>query len=323
MLLNQSPALPCDFRQLPAAALEPLVIGTSDALADRLLADFCASANVNSVNKVAVSLARGDDDALQQQLDRELPTSLAIGVRTWRDADCVLLAPAEVERLGAATQPVDLWLAAVDVVATDPTALRVLMPDFATPTDDLPRDRIERLPALGPTVAPRNARGSQEALQRLARAATRSATSRPDALAVEAGLLLMHDWLHESHATSQQVEHAGRHCSADYWHAIMHRREPDYSNAKYWFRNVGVHPIFPELARTAERLFAAASTPAASDWLSRLVKNGDWQPFAFVDLCQATARDAGALLALLARQVQWAEMRLLLRQSWQDATATT
>ena len=38
-----------------------------------------------------------------------------------------------------------------------------------------------------------------------------------------------------------------------YWHAIVHRQEPDAGNSGYWFRQVGKHPIFPALrARAAE-----------------------------------------------------------------------
>src|SRR4051794_32254466 len=44
-----------------------------------------------------------------------------------------------------------------------------------------------------------------------------------------AGLWLWHDWLDESHRISQRVETA----DGSYWHAIMHRREGDFSNSKY------------------------------------------------------------------------------------------
>ena len=57
------------------------------------------------------------------------------------------------------------------------------------------------------------------------------------------GLFLLHDELDQSHKLSQQVKTP----SGSFWHGIMHRREGDYSNAKYWFRNAGDHPVFQQL----------------------------------------------------------------------------
>jgi hypothetical protein len=41
-----------------------------------------------------------------------------------------------------------------------------------------------------------------------------------------AGLWLLHDFLDEAHAVSQDIGTV----EGSYWHGIMHRREPDYSN---------------------------------------------------------------------------------------------
>src|SRR5262249_35721072 len=47
-----------------------------------------------------------------------------------------------------------------------------------------------------------------------------------------AALWLHHDFLDESHRISQEIETP----TGSYWHGILHRREPDYGNSKYWFR---------------------------------------------------------------------------------------
>jgi hypothetical protein len=138
----------------------------------------------------------------------------------------------------------------------------------------------------------------------------------PDVLALQAGLFQWHDALDESHVCSQAVEGRGRHRAGDYWHAIMHRREPDYGNSKYWFRRVGSHPIFPELARRTEPIVASF----APDWQPRLLKRG-WDPFAFVDLCEAVANGKFRAGNVAAEQIQQLEMLLLLEATFLDATA--
>ena len=57
---------------------------------------------------------------------------------------------------------------------------------------------------------------------------------------VKSGLLLWNDALDVSHKISQKIDSQ----TGSYWHGIMHRREPDYSNAKYWFRRAGATPFF-------------------------------------------------------------------------------
>jgi hypothetical protein len=58
------------------------------------------------------------------------------------------------------------------------------------------------------------------------------------AAACLAGLWLRFDFLDESHTLSQQIETP----EGSAWHAIMHRREGDFGNSKYWWRRVGKHP---------------------------------------------------------------------------------
>jgi len=60
---------------------------------------------------------------------------------------------------------------------------------------------------------------------------------------VKAGLHLLNDDLESAHVIAQAMEGDS---SADYWHAIVHRREGDYGNARYWFARVGPHPVLTE-----------------------------------------------------------------------------
>ncbi|MEJ7593047.1 MAG: hypothetical protein WKF77_15990 [Planctomycetaceae bacterium] len=87
---------------------------------------------------------------------------------------------------------------------------------------------------------------------------------------ITSGVLLLWDFLHESHEISQTMEGRGTPRTADYWHAIMHRREPDAGNASYWFRRVGSHPAFDRLQVNIEAGWLKQAHPMKSeDWPNR------------------------------------------------------
>jgi hypothetical protein len=102
-----------------------------------------------------------------------------------------------------------------------------------------------------------------------------------------AGLWLMYDYLDESHSISQSIDTP----TGSYWHAIMHRREGDFDNAKYWFHRVGKHPIFATLAGAGKVAWRELSRGPESDrgatWFN---KAGEWDPFGFVDWCAGAAQ---------------------------------
>jgi len=101
------------------------------------------------------------------------------------------------------------------------------------------------------------------------------------------GLWLYFSRLDESHEISQNIHSVeGR-----FWHGIMHRREPDAGNAAYWFRRVGRHPVFEELAEAAG--------------VAR------WDPFAFIDQCEEAWRKPGSAMEKDAMELQLKEWRLL------------
>jgi len=139
-------------------------------------------------------------------------------------------------------------------------------------------------------------------------------TSDPESTALHAGLWQINDWLDESHACAQAIEGSGEG-NGDYWHAIMHRREPDASNAGYWFRRVGQHSCFTSLPEIATVALQECLSSTAQSWVSRLGLPDTWDALTFIDFCRATRSDPD--LAQAARRIQWAEMLLLLAHTAQ------
>lgn len=181
---------------------------------------------------------------------------------------------------------------------------------------------VGAFPNLVPGMTPGAPPDMQQQLARFAAEELGPVQSAADAVALTAGLFQMHDCLDRSHSLSQDVEGEGRHAAGDYWHAIMHRREPDYGNSKYWFRRVGRHPVFDDLAQWASDEFDASNEPETRGWSDRVCGGGKWDPFVWVDLCQEAAHEEGSPLYRIAQRIQWIEMLLLLRQTAHDAYGT-
>lgn len=132
-----------------------------------------------------------------------------------------------------------------------------------------------------------------------------------DAEALHAGLWLLFDFQTESHDISQKIATP----SGSFWHGILHRREPDASNAKYWFMRVGEHPVFPELLADARE--TASASPGLSDiFLKALDEMNAWDAAWFVDQC-VTAVDPHTVKTLIT--IQRREWLLLFEYNFQKA----
>ncbi len=166
--------------------------------------------------------------------------------------------------------------------------------------------RLLPLAPLGPGKPHQEVRGQLDALG----SAFPSGDNRDLITACKAGLWLAFNFLDESHTISQELHTV----EGSYWHALMHRREPDFSNSKYWFRHVGTHPVFEPLRVTAAEL--AAKAPAPAEFLAR---QASWDPFRFVDLCEASY-DEKAPCHELCLRIHRAEWELLFDYCWKQAT---
>ncbi len=144
----------------------------------------------------------------------------------------------------------------------------------------------DRLPDLGP--------GTPLAALRPQIAA--AAKSLPPACA--AGLWLHFDFLDEAHGICQEDE---GNADRDFFHAVMHRREPDAVNSKYWWRRVGAHPVLARLREHAPAVGYTFTTPEA-----------------FVDECERV-RGTDSPAEQTARRVQRLEWELHVAHCYRTA----
>lgn len=102
------------------------------------------------------------------------------------------------------------------------------------------------------------------------------------------GLWLVAGDIDRSHTISQDL----RSAEGSFLHGIMHRREGDFGNAKYWFRRVGSHPVIDFLANQVD------------------LRYGD--RYAFIDLCEKVPIGDDGAAATACLEIQWLEWQALM-----------
>jgi hypothetical protein len=132
--------------------------------------------------------------------------------------------------------------------------------------------------------------------------------------ACRAGLFLWNDDLAASHEISQAIHTP----TGSFWHAIMHRREGDFSNANYWWRKTGGHPALAKVFSAVTSTLSGDESEDIREFLERLLLAKRWQPVEFIALCEkASHAPEGSTLAL--QRAQIAEIEALLDWCRQQA----
>jgi hypothetical protein len=126
---------------------------------------------------------------------------------------------------------------------------------------------------------------------------------------LHAGLWLLADDLPQAHAICQDVPDA--YGSA--WHAHLHRREGDFSNAKYWWRRAsdvkwqapGEAPLHEQVSELLEN-----TPPELLGWRSDVRRQYD--PSKFVDLVEKFPDAEGRVGEILVtvQRLEWASLFL-------------
>ncbi len=119
---------------------------------------------------------------------------------------------------------------------------------------------------------------------------------------IRAGLFYAYDALAESHGIFQGI--GGD--TASYWHGMIHRREGDFENARYWFRRTGELPVYSEL-----HLHAAPISPLMARQLN-------WDPYVFVGQCEQ-ARFGGDVNRAELVALQHMEFQVMFDHLWRGA----
>jgi len=138
---------------------------------------------------------------------------------------------------------------------------------------------------------------------------------RPDGAATAPALIavlyLWNDSLDAAHRLVQDLPSP----TGSALHGIMHRREGDYDNAKYWFHRAGDHPAWHGLqARASAWLkdaFSRYGRPSGpiGEAIRTIAAQGIWNPYLFTDAVAMSAGSAGGSEYLdLLEQLQHLEL---------------
>ena len=150
------------------------------------------------------------------------------------------------------------------------------------------------------------------ALQELSQATGARLCARPvknshEADCLVGALWLWHDDLETSHGIFQDADTP----TGSLWHAILHRREGDFGNAKYWYSRAGRHPALAVIAAQASPMLA--EMPADKQLLRLLPLHGGLDGADMVDLVSRVHQDSGGLpadnplhrTAVALQQLEW------------------
>lgn len=122
---------------------------------------------------------------------------------------------------------------------------------------------------------------------------------------IRGAILYALDELDAAHRIFQDVPNS----IGSYWHGMMHRREADFDNARYWFRRSG--RLMPQFDLMHEAAYRASATMGRQE---------TWDPYLFTGLCEQV-RFGDAELLPECRALQRIEFEVMLQSAWDKAVS--
>ncbi len=119
---------------------------------------------------------------------------------------------------------------------------------------------------------------------------------------VRGGLLYAVDSIQEAHAFFQDVPSD----LGSYWHGMMHRREGDFDNGRYWFRRVGRLGVFSKMHS------------AAAECSPTMARQENWDAYLLTGLCEQAKFGAEELIGECVK-LQRVEFEALFDCCWRKA----
>jgi hypothetical protein len=103
----------------------------------------------------------------------------------------------------------------------------------------------------------------------------------PKTLLIQSALYICFDCFEEAHNIAQ--DHEGP--AGNWLHAILHRREPDAGNSKYWYAKVKAPAkVYEGIGKKALAYLGESPLPELEPLAKKMEKSKTWEPEAFVDL---------------------------------------
>ncbi len=143
---------------------------------------------------------------------------------------------------------------------------------------------------------------------------------------VLAALMNKNDDLESCHSICQKVGQDS--LCGNYWHGIVHRREPDFENARGWFRKSEGLPAYQDifkdvlgfLQRVLQMPEYGEAREKALSFMQHLRARGTWDPVYMVDMCEACARSGDEREERMLEEVQEVEFNTMFNWTYRAAS---